>query len=223
MASSVLLAPLDFPGYVTDLDGDPLASGWLTFLEPGTTTPQDTYADCNGDAVNTNPLQLDSSGLYVCFLLPTAYDIVVSEYDPDNPTVPGADLYTRSGYSNPGQIVAASSGTIAAEGSQNVVSGYSVLSTDNLVTVSSTGGANPCIVNLPAASARVAGASTSGLPITIKNMGTVPLAVTPAGADTIDGIAAAYAVAASSSPLFRTITLCSDGSSAWWLVGGIGV
>ena len=53
-------------------------------------------------------------------------------------------------------------------------------------------------------------------------MGTVPLALTPAGADTFESLAAPYAVPAASSPLFPTVTASSDGSSAWWITGGIG-
>jgi len=51
----------------------------------------------------------------------------------------------------------------------------------------------------------------------------VALSLVPNGADTIEGIAAAYTVAASASPLFRTVILCSDGSSAYWIIGGIGI
>ena len=51
-----------------------------------------------------------------------------------------------------------------------------------------TGGASPCVVNLlPAADATQ--------PLAIKNLGTVALAVTPNGTDTIDGVNAPYAVA----------------------------
>ncbi len=216
MSLTVPLALVQFPGYFTDLNGQPLAGGFLQFYLAGTVSPQDIYADVNGDATLTNPVELDASGFKQIFLGPTLYDVVVMDAD-------SVELYTVSGVGDPGQIVFAGLGTILATGSQNVVSGYSVLSTDNLVTCASTGGANPCIINLPAASTRAATGVNSGLPITIKNMGNVPLAVTPAGADTIDGIAAAYAVAASSSPLFRTIELVSDGSSAWWIIGGIGV
>lgn len=214
--ASVPLGLLQFPGYFTDLDGLPLAGGFLQFYLAGTTTPEDVFADVNGDATLTNPVELDASGFKQIFLGPTLYDVVVM----DSTSV---ELYTVSGVGDPGQIVFSGLGNVLATGSQNVASGYSVLSTDNLVTVASTGGANPCIINLPAASTRVASGANSGLPITIKNMGNVALAVTPAGADTIEGIAAAYAVALSASPLFRTIQLVSDGSSAWWIVGGIGV
>jgi hypothetical protein len=132
-------------------------------------------------------------------------------------------LYTRRGVGNPVALAFGGLGNVLAQGSLNQSSGYAVLSTDNLVTMASTGGANPCIVNLPAASTRSTVDAGSGMLLTIKNLGNVPLAVTPAGSDTIETIAAAYAVAASASPLFRTIILVSDGESAWYVLGGIGV
>jgi hypothetical protein len=124
---------------------------------------------------------------------------------------------------NPAQIAFAGLGNILAEGAKNVTSGYSILSTDNLVTVNSTGGPSPALVNLPSATTRSTAGTGSGFQITIKNMGNVPLSIVPAGSDAIEGIAAAYAVAASASPLFRTVTLVSDGASAFWIIGGIGI
>lgn len=51
-----------FKQYFTDT-GEPLAKGWLYFLESGTAdTEKNTYADVNLEIANTNPLQLDASG-----------------------------------------------------------------------------------------------------------------------------------------------------------------
>lgn len=218
MALSVPLQLIAFPDQFDDLDGNPLASGFLSFLIAGTTTPGVIYADDQGSATVTNPAPLDSSGFLgeVYGSNNYLYDVAVLDST-------STQLYTRRGVGNPVAIAFGGLGNVLAQGSQNVASGYAVLSTDNLVTVNSTGGANPCIVNLPAASTRSTANAGSGLPLTIKNLGTIPLAVTPAGADTIETIAAAYTVAASSSPLFRTITLVSDGTSAWYITGGIGV
>ena len=98
-----------------------------------------------------------------------------------------------------------------------------MLSTDNLVTVNSTGGANPCIINLPAASTRSTTGTNSGMVLTIKNLGAIPLAVTPNGSDTIDVNNAAYTVPAAVDPLYPSIMLVSDQTSAWWIIGGIGI
>ena len=46
-----------------DANGAPLAVGTLRYYVAGTTTPQDTYSDSAGLAVNTNPVVLDGSGL----------------------------------------------------------------------------------------------------------------------------------------------------------------
>jgi hypothetical protein len=213
----VPLSLLQFPGYFTDLDGEPLASGFLLFYIAGGTTPGVVYADNQGAASLTNPVQLDSSGFAQVFLSSAyLYDVVVK----DSTSV---ELYTVSGVGNPAQIAFAGLGNILAEGAKNVTSGYSILSTDNLVTVNSTGGPSPALVNLPAATTRSTAGTGSGFQITIKNLGNVPLSIVPAGSDAIEGIAAAYAVAASASPLFRTITLISDSASAWWIIGGIGI
>jgi hypothetical protein len=218
MALSVPLQLIAFPDQFLDLDGKPLASGFLSFLIAGTTTPGVIYADDQGAATVTNPAQLDSSGFLgeVYGSNNYLYDVAVLDSS-------STQLYTRRGVGNPVAIAFGGLGNLLAQGSLNQSSGYAVLSTDNLVTVASTGGANPCIINLPAASTRSTADAGSGMLLTIKNLGTVPLAVTPAGSDTIETIAAAYAVAASASPLFRTITLVSDGESAWYVTGGIGV
>lgn len=49
------------PQYL-DGSGDPVASGTLTFYEPGTTTPKTTYSDVNLSTANANPLSLDADG-----------------------------------------------------------------------------------------------------------------------------------------------------------------
>ena len=59
-------------------------------------------------------------------------------------------------------------GTISTDGARDVTNGYTVLASDNLITVNDSG---TVVINLPAATARVAGTTTSGLPITIKNVG----------------------------------------------------
>jgi hypothetical protein len=218
MALSIPLQLIAFPDQWFDLDGVPLASGFLNFLIAGTTDPGVVYADNQGAATLTNPVQLDSSGF-----LGEAYGSNAYLYDVEVLDADSVSLYTRRGVGNPVGLAFSGLGNVLAQGSFNVSSGYSVLSTDNLVTVASTGGADPCIINLPAASTRTTTDAGSGMPITIKNLGTVALAITPAGADTIETVAGAYTVAASASPLFRTVTLVSDGESAWWITGGIGV
>ena len=174
MSLSVPLSLLQFPGYFTDLDGQPLSGGFLLFYIAGTTTPGDVFADNQGVGSLTNPVQLDDSGFAAVFLSSAyLYDVVVSDVDSN-------ELYTREGVGNPAQIAFAGLGNIFSQGSKNVSSGYSVLSTDNLVTCASTGSTPPFVVNLPAASTRSPVGTGSGMPLGIKNLGTVALAVTPA-------------------------------------------
>jgi hypothetical protein len=105
---------------------------------------------------------------------------------------------------------------VLSEGGKEVVSGYTVLTTDRLVTVDSTGGPNPCVINLPAA-------SEATQPLVIKNLGTVALAVTPNGADTIDTLASAYTVPVSATPVFPSIQMVPDGTSAWYILASHGL
>lgn len=218
MALSVPLSILAYPLQLTDADGNPLAGGKVTFKAAGTTDNADTFGDCQGDSTNTNPVILDSAGAAAVFLAPILYDISVT--DADDVSQPHLD---REGVGNPGQIFASSSGTVASEGSKNVDSGYTVLSTDNLVTVSNASNTNPAVINLPAASSRVAGGTTTGLALTIKNLGVFPLNITPNGSDAIENDTVAYSIPAATLPLIPTLTLVSDGTSAWWVVGGIGI
>jgi len=59
--------------------------------------------------------------------------------------------------------------------------------------------------------------------LTIKNMGTEALSITPDGADTIDGLNAVYTVPAASSPNFPAITLVSDAVSDYFIVSSHGL
>jgi hypothetical protein len=99
-------------------------------------------------------------------------------------------------------------GNLLTAGASNVTTGYTVLDTDRLVTVDSSGGAT--VINLLAA-----GDATQ--PLTIKNLGTNTVTVTPDGTDTIDGLTS-FVIAAASSPTFPSIMLASDGVSAWWIL-----
>lgn len=213
MALLVPLSYLDFPGQLFDNDGNPLASGWLTFYAAGTTTPQDTFADVNGDATNANPLQLDSAGRYTVFLSPTLYDIVVSSYEPSTPLVPGPELYTREGIGNPGAIVFAQLGNIQQEGSRAVADNYIILSTDNLVTTPT--GAIAQTMFLPAAADRSSVNNGNGFPIIVQNYLSATCTVELDGSDTANGDTAAIVIPAASGATKHWAAFYSDGSSAW--------
>lgn len=194
-----------------DANSQPLAGGFVQAYATGTLTPQDTYADALLTTPNQNPIPLGSDGrpeTGAIFLGANGYDFEVQDQDHNV-------LYTIPYILNSGSSVVAS--ISLAAGSRNVTSGYTVLPTDVLITVASSGGANPCIINLPQAVLRV-------IPITIKNMGNIPLAITPFAGDMIENALTAYALAASAgAPLYPTLQFMSDGSAGYWIPGGIGV
>lgn len=190
----------------------PNALGTLETFIAGTATPAATYSDSDLAVANPVILDLDASGRpeVDVYLAAHGYKFILKD-------ALGATIWSRDNIEDVGQVFAATYGNLQTVGSKNVVSGYTVdPATDSLITVNSSGGATPCVINLPAA-------ADAPTPITIKNMGTIALAITPNGVETIDGIAAAYAVAASASPLFRTVELKSDGVNAWWVTGSVGV
>ncbi len=185
----------------------PNVDGTITCSIAGLNTAQATYTDALGAVANPVIINIGADGRpdggVPVFLAPTGYKFVVKDSD-------GAILYSIDDVENVGSVFASIIGTAQTAGSKSVSSGYTVVATDRLVTVASTGGANPCLVNLPPAaqfSAR----------LIIKNMGTIPLAVTPVGSETIDSVNAAYTIAASSTPTFHSRVFISDNISAWWV------
>jgi len=188
-----------------DNDGAPLAGGFLQSYLAGTTTPQDTYNDSDLDPMthaNTNPIELDSSGRATVpiFLAPVGYKFVLSDADSNV-------LWTRDEVEG-WNVFQNTWGTLLTEVASDVTTGYTVLDTDRLVTVDSSGGATT--INLLAA-----GDATQ--PLTIKNLGTNTVTVTPDGTDTIDGLTS-YVIAAASSPTFPSIMIASDAVSSWWIL-----
>jgi hypothetical protein len=194
-----------------DAAGDPVASGKLYAFVAGTTTPQPTYSDVSLTTANANPIVLNAAGesATTIYLLPTGYKFRLD----DAANVP---LWTVDQVEDVGAAFAASFGRALTEGSKAVTSGYTVLATDHLVTVASTGGPSPCVINLlPAATATQA--------VTIKNTGTVALSVVPNGSDNLDGANSAFTVPAASAPTQPTIYLAPDGVSSYYIIASHGL
>lgn len=191
--------------------GEPLVGGQLYSYVVGTSTPQATYTDVDLLVPHANPIVLDAAGRPASpiYLSPNGYKFILHDADDD-------EVWTLDKVEDIGQVFASTFGLVLSGGGKNVVSGYTVVDTDRLVTVDSTGGADPCLINLLAAADALQ-------PVTVKNLGDVVLAVTPDGSDTIDGLAAAYTVPVAVSPLFPAITLVSDGVSSWYIVSSHGV
>jgi hypothetical protein len=184
----------------------PNAFGSIITYAAGTTTPQVTYADAGGVTSNPTTITLDSGGrpsLNV-FLGTASYDIAVLDAS-------DVTLYTMPGVTNAGVNASDTFGVQFSAGAKNQASGYTVVSTDRLVTMAtSSSTTNPAVINLCAASA-----FTSRL--TIKNLGTYTLAVTPSGTDTIEGANAALNLIPASGVAMQypTVVLLSDGVSKW--------
>lgn len=195
----------------TDDTGVPLANGSVEFFATGTATHKDTFAqaDLAPASTNANPLSLDSGGRATIFLETGGYDVFV--YDAD-----AVLIRTVAGVEDVGATFLSTIGTTFATGATNVTSGYTVLSTDYFVTVASTGGANPCLINLPSAASHTQ-------PVGIKNLGLVALSIVPNGSDTIDGTLTSFTVAAASSPTYPSVWLLPDGISTWWIASSHGL
>jgi hypothetical protein len=188
----------------------PNDGGFVYFYAAGTSTPQDTFSDSDLVTANPNPIELDTDGRAPdpIFLSPTAYKVEVQDAD-------GVTLYTVDDVSDPAWTALATSGNVQAEGTTATTSPYVVTATDNLIIVSSF--TTPFVIQLPAAADR-------GTPLVIKNISSpVTIRVTPDGADTVESIAAYYEIPPATSPLMPTATFISDGVSAWWITGGIGI
>jgi hypothetical protein len=195
----------------SDAAGVPVASGRLYSFLAGTTTPQPTYSDVDLTTANANPIVLTAAGQSPTsmYLLPTGYKFRLD-------TAAAVTLWTVDDVEDVGQVFAAGFGVALTAGGKAVSSGYTILTTDRLVTVASTGGADPCVVNLlPAADATQA--------VAIKNTGTIALSVVPNGSDTLEGANDPFTVPAAAPPLEPTIWVAPDGVSAWYLLASHGV
>ena len=211
MANSVPLSLYPFSMPALDLDGNPLAGGLIQFYLAGTTTPEPIYADVNGDAELSNPVVLDTSGFATIFMGPTLYDT-------DTYTSLSVLLYTIEGVGDPGQIVFAGLGNIQTQGSKNVATGYTILSTDNFVTTAT--GATAVTLQLPSAASRSTANNGNGLPLIVQNYTSNTCTIEPDGADTINNDTAGIVLAAAANPVYHHATFYSDGASAWYAITG---
>lgn len=193
-----------------DGNGDPYAGGKLYFFIAGTTTPKSVYSTADGAIALGTYVDLDSSGYApAIYLAPGGYKVQL--WDQYNNII-----WTQDGVEDIASTFFDQIGVEWSAGGNNVTSGYEVLNTDTLVTVASTGGPNPCIVQLKSA-------SDHGSPLCIKNLGTVPVAVRPMLTDTIDGLDEDFTLPAAMSPIFPAIWMLSDGMSGWWIIASHGI
>ena len=201
-----------FDQQICDADGAPLIGGTLTFYVAGTSTLASVFADPDGLVPMTNPVVLDGSGRPEqggIYLQADGYKVVVA-------TSGGTILYTQDLFEDVGSVFAQHFGTLATDGNHNVSSGFQILVTDRMVTVDSTGGPDPCVVTLPAA-------SDATQMLTVKNFGSIEISLTPSGADTIDGVLGAFTIPAAVNPIAPSLVLASDATASWYVIASHGV
>ncbi len=213
MTLPLALMPWLTPPFMVDTaDGlVPNEGGKIWTYEAGSpSTAQATYQDQDGDTAHSNPITIDANGSVpsdAIFLLPTGYRVLITDAD----AVPLVDL---AFVEDVGSAFLDQSAVIQSQGTDATTSPYIVTDDDNTVTVSSA--TDPFVVQLPAAADR-------GTPLIIKNLSAIAVRVTPDSAETIEGIAAYFAIGSAVSPNFPTITLLSDGVSNWILSSSHGL
>ena len=191
-----------------DANGDPLAAGKVAFFVAGTSSPKSVFSDPDlaPEHAQTNPVILDANGRPPApiFIQPGGYLVEVRSAD-------DVLLWTCDDVEDVGATWLAQLGIVLSTGAAMVESGYQVTSSDNLVTVASTGGANPCLVVLESAAVRK-------LPLCVKNMGTIAVSIVPDGADTVDGQAGGVSLPAMAAGVCPSVLLVPDGVSNWTIL-----
>lgn len=190
----------------TDADGHPLSLGLVYTYEAGGSTPANTYADSDLQTPNTNPVQLDADGRATIFLDAFGYRFVVTDAD-------GVQIMDVDGVSDLAQLYLSVLATVTL--TDAVTSGYTVLTTDTWITVNSTSGPNPCLINLGPAEDYFA-------PVTIKVIGDTPVQIVAATGETVE-LDDTFDLPAASAPTYPTVELKSNGVDAWYIQASHGL
>jgi len=199
---------------LSDIDGLPLAGGFISFFVVGTATPKNVFHDVDLTTSWTQPVQLDDTGRATIYLEPGGYSATVT----DSAAVPQSIDLTA--FEDIGQTFFDTLNTGGPPTVVTVTSGYTVLDTDMIVLVNSSGGADPCIINL------LPSADFIQSELTIKNIAEIDLAVTPDGFDTLDLIAGPYTVPGSVIPMCPSITITTNPGTTtgnWYIKSGLGI
>jgi hypothetical protein len=184
-----------------DANGDPLASGTLTFYVAGTSTLQDTYSDSDLTTPNSYPITLNSAGRAAnpIYLAANGYKVVLKDSA-------AATIWTRDNVQG-WNVFPTTWGTLLGT-AVTYTNGQTIAATTRLALIDSSSGATT--VYLPAS-------ADADQPLCIKNMGANAVTVTPDGSDTIDDSLTSFTIVAASSPTFPTIELAPDGVSGWYI------
>ena len=118
-----------------DGNGTPYPFAQLYTYIAGTSTPLATYSDSDLSIANANPVVADEDGRFGAIYLSPANGYKFRLDDQDDVTI-----WTADNILDPGVYFAGNFGTATQEGARDQTSGYTVTSTDRLVTMASTGG-----------------------------------------------------------------------------------
>jgi hypothetical protein len=199
---------------LSDVDGLPLAGGFISFFIVGTATPKAVFHDVDLTTAWTQPVELDDTGRATIYLEPGGYSATVTNAASVSQPI---DL---TAFEDIGQTFFDTLNTGGPPTVVTVTSGYTVLETDQVVLVNSSGGADPCIINL------LPSADFIQRNLTIKNIGEIDLAVTPDGFDTLDLTAGPYTVPGSVIPMCPSIVITTNPGTTtgnWYIESGLGI
>lgn len=189
-----------------DSDGHPLSLGKVWTYEAGGSTPQNTYADSDLQTPNSNPVQLDADGRATIFLDALGYRFLVTDAD-------DVTIFDIDGISDLAQLYLQGLATPSLTAA--VTSGYTVLPTDQMITVNSTSGPNPCLINFGPAADQL-------MPITLKVIGDTPVQVVASTGETVE-LNATYDMPAASDPTYPTAVWISNGVDAYHIQASHGL
>jgi hypothetical protein len=197
-----------------DTNGDPLPGGKVDFFATGTSTRKDTFTDAQLTIPHPNPVILDAEGRATVFLEAGGYDVVIKDAnDVVIATIVGVIDLAQTFLSGSGGSGIVAAPFLLTPAQLGVTSGTVIDQATNLVTVNSTGGADPCVITLPPANGR-----TGGRVLLVKNMGNIFVNLTPGAGDTIDLQAGPQTMGIMSGTSVPFMALVSDEANNWWIV-----
>ncbi len=196
------------PQQFCDINGDPLSGGNVTFKVTGTNTDKDTFDDSDLDPsnANTNPVILNAAGRPesgAIFFEPGGYDVFVRDED-------DVLIYTVSEVEDVGATFLATLGQTFSQGTRDAPDGYTITSTDFLVTLLPVAGGDyycPSVVG-------------RGQGVTLINVSPSVAATINffGGVQGINGVVTTMTIPAGTSPVFSGATLLpSTADTSWFL------
>jgi hypothetical protein len=200
---------------LSDVNGLPLAGGFIRFFIVGTATPKAVYHDVDLTTAWTQPVELDDTGRATIYLEPGGYSATVTDAAAVSQPI-DLTAFEDIGQTFFDQLNTGGPPTIT----QITASGYTVVDTDQVITVTNPSGTDPFIVNLLPSSDFIQRS------LTIKNLGEKDLSIVPDGFDTLDLIAGPYTVPGSVIPMCPSIVITTNPGTTtgnWFIESGLGI